>query len=329
MSMELLNGLQANLLSPPVLFFVLGIVAAVARSDLRFPEALYVSLTIYLLAAIGFKGGVAIAEAGLATVWLPTLAAGALCALIPLWSYPILPFVGRLKVVVAAAIAGHYGSVSAVTFIAATSFLQALGQSYEGHATAFLAAMEAPAIIVAILIAKTVLRGEDDATGTLGKVLHEALLGRSVFLLIGTMLAGFLCGERGMQAVSGLFTEPFQGVLALFLLELGVVAGRRLQDLREVGAFLAVFGIVMPLLHGAVGVLLGSAVGLSLGGTTLLAVLAASASYIAAPAAMRLSLPDANPTLYLSASLVITFPFNVTLGIPIYYAMARWWLGGG
>ncbi|REJ76902.1 MAG: sodium-dependent bicarbonate transport family permease [Acidobacteria bacterium] len=327
--MELLNGLQANLLSPPVLFFVLGIVAAVARSDLRFPEALYVSLTIYLLAAIGFKGGVAIAEAGLATVWLPTLAAVALGALIPLWSYPILRFVGRLKVVDAAAIAGHYGSVSAVTFIAATSFLQALGQSYEGHATAFLAAMEAPAIIVAILIAKTVLRGEDDATGTLGKVLHEALLGRSVFLLIGTMLAGFLCGERGMQAVSGLFTEPFQGVLALFLLELGVVAGRRLQDLREVGAFLAVFGIVMPLLHGAVGVLLGSAVGLSLGGTTLLAVLAASASYIAAPAAMRLSLPDANPTLYLSASLVITFPFNVTLGIPIYYAMARWWLGGG
>lgn len=329
MSSELLIGLQANLLSPPVVFFVLGALAAVARSDLRFPEALYVSLTIYLLAAIGFKGGVAIAEAGLGNVWLPTLGAVALGASIPLWAYPILRFVGRLAVADAAAIAGHYGSVSAVTFIAATSFLDALEQPYEGYAAAFLAAMEAPAIIVAILIAKAALRGRAGAPGGLGKVLHEALAGRSVFLLVGTLLAGFLCGQRGLQAVSGFFVTPFQGVLALFLLELGTVAGRRLRDLKDVGLFLAAFGIVMPMVHGALGILVGSAAGLSLGGTTLLAVLAASASYIAAPAAMRLSLPDANPTLYLSGALVITFPFNVTLGIPVYYAAARWWLGGG
>jgi hypothetical protein len=328
LSSELLGGLQANLLSPPVVFFVLGALAAVVRSDLRFPEALYVSLTIYLLAAIGFKGGVTIAEAGLRSVWFPALGTVALGALIPVWTYPILRFVGKLAVADAAAIAGHYGSVSAVTFIAATSFLDALAQPYEGYATAFLALMEAPAIIVAILLARAALRGDTGAPGGLGKVLHEALLGRSVFLLIGTLFAGFICGERGMQAVAGFFVTPFQGVLALFLLELGTVAGRRLRDLKDVGLFLAAFGVIVPLAHGALGILLGSALGLSLGGTTLLAVLAASASYIAAPAAMRLSLPDANPTLYLGAALVITFPFNVTLGIPIYYAAARWWLGG-
>lgn len=329
MSGELLHGLQANLLSPPVLFFALGLLAAVLRSDLKFPEALYVSLTIYLLCAIGFKGGVAMAEAGLAKVWLPTVAAMTLGALIPLWTYPVLRFAGMLPAVDAAAIAGHYGSVSAVTFIAATNFLKELALPYEGYATAFLAAMEAPAIIVGIVLGKLALGRQDAATGSgLGPVLHEALLGRSVFLLVGTLLAGFLCGKRGMEAVAGFLVTPFQGVLALFLLELGTVAGRRLGDLRKVGAFLVAFGIVMPLLHGTLGVVLGQVVGLSLGGTTLVAVLAASASYIAAPAAMRLSLPDANPTLYLTAALVITFPFNVTVGIPIYYAIAKWWLGG-
>jgi uncharacterized protein len=330
MSGELLHGLQANLLSPPVLFFALGLLAAVVRSDLKFPEALYVALTIYLLCAIGFKGGVAMAEAGLGKVWLPTLAALTLGALIPLWTYPVLRFAGRLPAVDAAAIAGHYGSVSAVTFVTATNFLKELALPYEGYASAFLAAMEAPAIIVGIMLGKLALRRQGVAAGGggFGPVLHEALLGRSVFLLVGTLLTGFLCGKRGMEAVSGFFVTPFQGVLALFLLELGTVAGRRLGDLRKVGAFLAVFGIVMPLIHGTLGVLLGHAVGLSLGGTTLLAVLAASASYIAAPAAMRLSLPEANPTLYLTAALVITFPFNVTVGIPIFYAIAKWWLGG-
>lgn len=332
MSSELIQGLQANLLSPPILFFALGLLAAVCRSDLKFPDALYVALTIYLLCAIGFKGGVAMVEAGLAQVWLPTLLAMILGGLIPLWTYPILRWVGRLPAVDAASIAGHYGSVSAVTFIATTNFLKELAVPYEGYATAFLAAMEAPAIIVGIMLGKLALRRQGVAGaavgGGLGPVLHEALLGRSVFLLVGTLLAGFLCGQRGLEAVSGFLVTPFQGVLALFLLELGTVAGRRLGDLRRVGLFLIAFGILLPLVHGTLGVLLGHAVGLSLGGMTLLAVLAASASYIAAPAAMRLSLPDANPTLSLTASLVITFPFNVTVGIPIYYAIAQWWIGG-
>lgn len=155
--------------------------------------------------------------------------------------------------------------------------------------------------------------------------LHEALLGRSVFLLLGSLLVGFVCGQRGMDATAGFFVTPFQGVLALFLLEMGMVAARRLGDLRKVGLFLVVFGVVMPMIHGVLGIMLGKAVGLSPGGAMLLAVLAASASYIAAPAAMRLSLPEANPTLYLTSALTITFPFNVTLGLPLYYEVARWW----
>ena len=332
MNADLFQSLQANLLSPPVLFFVLGLMAAIVRSDLKFPEALYVSLTIYLLCAIGFKGGVAIAEAGIAKVWLPTLSAMAIGALISLWSYPVLRYLGRLPIADAAAISGHYGSVSAVTFIAATNFLKELDVAYEGYAPAFLAVMEAPAIIVAILISRLALRQVNPAAPGIedgvADALHHALLGRSVFLLLGTLLAGFLCGQRGMDTVAGFLVTPFQGVLALFLLELGTVAGRRLGDLRKVGAFLVGFGILMPIIHGAFGVVVGDAVGLSLGGTTLFAVLAASASYIAAPAAMRLSLPEANPTLYLTCALVITFPFNVTLGIPIYYAIAIWWTGG-
>lgn len=331
MTSELWQGLHTNLLSPAVLFFVLGLLAAVVRSELKFPEALYVSMTIYLLCAIGFKGGVALSEAGISQVWLPAVAAMTLGALIPLWTYPLLRMVGRLPPADAAAIAGHYGSVSAVTFVAATNFLQTINQPFENYATAFLAVMEAPAIIVAILLGKLALRhnrtNPDKSDTPLQAVLHEALLGRSVFLLAGTLVVGYLCGQRGLHVLSGFLVTPFQGVLALFLLELGLVAGHRIGDLRKVGLFLMGFGLLMPLVHGAVGVVLGHAVGLSLGGATLLGVLASSASYIAAPAAMRLSLPEANPTLYLTSALVITFPFNVTLGIPIYFTLARWWFG--
>jgi hypothetical protein len=324
------DAIAANLLSPAALFFLLGILAAVVRSDLRFPEPLYIALTIYLLCAIGFKGGVAMSEAGLRAVWLPALAAIALGTLIPLASYPILRFAGRLSIADAAALAGHYGSVSAVTFTAALNFLKLVNQEYEPYAAAFLAVMEAPAIIVAILIGKLAMRraGSRSAGEPLGHAVREALFGRSVVLLIGSLAVGFLCGKRGMDAVSGFFVSPFQGILALFLLELGTVAGRRLGDLRRVGLFLLGYGIVMPVVHGVAGLLLGHWAGLGPGGATLMAVLAASASYIAAPAAMRLSLPEANPTLYLTSALAITFPFNITLGIPLYFALARRLFGG-
>jgi hypothetical protein len=327
--MTLLDAVQANLLSPAVLFFVLGVFAALVRSDLKFPEPLYAALTIYLLVAIGFKGGVAIAEAGLALVWLPAVAAMVLGALIPFWTYPVLRKVGRLAAVDAAAIAAHYGSVSAVTFIAATNYLQAVGQPYENYASAFLAVMEAPAILVGVVLGRLAAsRPPGSAPGPAGAslrtVVHEALCGRSVLLLVGALVVGALCGPKGMEKVGPFFVTPFQGVLALFLLEMGTVAGRRLGDLRKVGVFLLVFGIVTPLVNGALGVLLGQWTGLGLGGATLLGVLAASASYIAAPAAIRVSLPEANPTLYLTAALAITFPFNLTIGIPYCLALARW-----
>lgn len=323
-AMTFLDAVQANLLSPAVLFFVLGVFAAAMRSDLRFPEPLYAGLTIYLLVAIGFKGGVAIAEAGLARVWLPSLAAIALGALIPLWTYPVLRHAGRMAAVDAAAIAAHYGSVSAVTFIAATNYLTAVGQPYENYASAFLAVMESPAILIGVVLGRRAVAGGTGGTASLRAVVHEALCGRSVLLLVGALLIGGLCGARGMEKVGPFFVTPFQGVLALFLLEMGTVAGRRLGDLRKVGPFLLAFGVLTPLVNGALGVCLGRATGLELGGATLLGVLAASASYIAAPAAIRVSLPDANPTLYLTASLAITFPFNLTLGIPYCLAVARW-----
>ncbi len=329
MTSDLMQAIQANLFSPAVLFFLLGVFATLAKSDLKFPEPLYLGLTIYLLVAIGFKGGVAISRAGISVVWLPAMFAIVIGTLVPLWSYPLLRFVGRLPPVDAAAIAGHYGSVSAVTFIAATNFLKALNQPYEEFASAFLAVMESPAIIIGVVLGKlSIHRAGESLAATLKVALHEACLGRSVVLLVGALLIGFLSGERGYEATSGFFVAPFQGVLALFLLEMGLVAARRFQDLRKVGAFLVVFGVTMPILHGAIGVLLGQIAGLSLGGATLMGVLAASASYIAAPAAMRLSLPDANPTLYLTSSLAITFPFNIMIGLPIYFEFAKWLFGG-
>jgi uncharacterized protein len=326
--MELFESIRLNLASPAILFFVLGLIATAVKTDLRFPESLYLGMTIYLLVAIGFKGGVAVSVAGLGTVWLPALAAVVLGTVIPLWTYPVLRFGGKFPAVDAAAVAAHYGSVSAVTFIAATNYLTSINQPFEPYASAFVAVMESPAILVGVVLGKLALRRTGAPLNSVMRdAVREALLGRSVFLLVGSLLVGFVCGQRGLDATAGFFVTPFQGVLALFLLEMGMVAARRSGDLRKVGLFLVAFGVVMPLLHGAVGIMLGQLVGLSLGGAMLLGVLAASASYIAAPAAIRLSLPEANPTLYLTAALTITFPFNVTLGLPLYYEMARWWFG--
>ncbi len=323
--MDLLTAIQSNLLSPAILFFVLGIFAAVSKSDLKFPDALYTTLTIYLLVAIGFKGGVAVHQAGIGTVWLPALAAMALGALIPLWTYPILRKAGGFSIADAGAIAAHYGSVSAVTFIAATNFLKGIHQPYESYASAFLAVMESPAIIVGVMLGKGALGGKLSFTDAgMRHALRDAVLGKGVLLLVGSLIIGTLSGPNGMTMVEGFFVTPFQGVLALFLLEMGMVAGRRLGDLKKVGFFLVVFGITAPLVHGTVGVLLGTWVGLSAGGCTLLGVLASSASYIAAPAAVRLSLPEANPTYSLTAALAITFPFNITFGVPLYFQIAKY-----
>jgi hypothetical protein len=322
--MDLLTAIQSNLLSPAVLFFVLGVFAAVSKSDLKFPESLYTTLTIYLLIAIGFKGGVAIHEAGVGAVWLPALAAMALGGLIPLWTYPVLRKLGGFSIADAGAIAAHYGSVSAVTFIAATNFLKSIHEPFENYASTFLAVMESPAIIVGVMLGKGAFGGKFSLSDQgVRHALRDAVLGRGVLLLIGAMVIGALSGKNGMNSVEGFFVTPFQGVLALFLLEMGMVAGRRLGDLKKVGVFLLLFGLIAPVVHGAAGVLLGTWVGLSTGGAMLLGVLAASASYIAAPAAVRLSLPEANPTYSLTAALSITFPFNITVGVPFFFEIAK------
>ncbi|HYE29812.1 MAG TPA: sodium-dependent bicarbonate transport family permease [Methylomirabilota bacterium] len=317
--MELIEAVKINLLSPAILFFVIGMAAALLKSDLRFPEPLYVGLTIYLLAAIGFKGGVAVSNAGIGKVLIPALAAVALGIAIPIWCYFILRKLGKFTAIDSAAIGAHYGSVSVVTFIAAVSYLKEMKQDHEMFATALLAIMESPAIVVGIILGKLGMSARSGLKAVIKPALHEAVFGRSVFLLLGAMAAGYLSGERGAQTTAGLFVAPFQ--------EMGMVAARRFNELKKVGLFLIGFGVLMPLFNGACGVVAGKLVGLSLGGGMLMGVLAASASYIAAPAAIRLSLPEANPTLYLTSALAITFPFNITLGLPIYYEMALWWYG--
>jgi len=308
-------------MDPVVLFFLLGLIARIARSDLRLPEAMYDALAIYLLLAIGLKGGVQLAQQPLAAVLPQALAAIALGAAIPLLLYPLLRT--KLARPDAASIAAHYGSVSVVTFAVATSFLAARKIDAESHMPLLVALMEAPGIVVGIVLA----RAGGGQRISWGPLAHEVLFGKSVLLLLGGLAIGALVGPEGSRPIAPLFTDLFKGVLALFLLEMGLVAGGRIGDLRRAGPFLLAFGIGAPLALGALGALVGQAIGLSLGGTTLLATLAASASYIAAPTAMRIAVPEANPALSIGVALGITFPFNIFVGIPLYLQYARW-IGG-
>jgi hypothetical protein len=319
---SVLDALQANLLSPMVLAFALGALATLVKSDLKVPDALYDGLAIYLLLAIGLKGGVALSEASLREVAAPALVTLALGAAIPVWCYAILRRLGRFDRANAGAIAAHYGSVSAVTFIACLAFLQEIGQPYEGFVPALVALLEVPGIVMALLLAR---RGSEAHWGS---TLRELLTGKSVVLLGGGLAIGWVTGREGFAQVAPLFEGLFKGALVLFLLEMGLVAARRFRDLRRVGPFLIGFGLVMPVLHAALGVGLGTLAGLSVGGATVLGILAGSASYIAAPAAVRIALPEANPSLYLTASLAVTFPFNLAVGIPLAHAMARLLHGG-
>ncbi|MGB3427204.1 MAG: sodium-dependent bicarbonate transport family permease [Burkholderiaceae bacterium] len=314
------------MLDPVVLFFVLGVAAKLAKSDLRLPEALYEALAIYLLLAIGLKGGVELARQPALAVLPHAIAAIALGAIIPLLLFPVLRRLGRLSTADSASIAAHYGSVSVVTFAVASSVLLSAGIASEPHMPLLVALMEAPGIIVGIVLAR---RFAVDAGGTRnvvnwGVLAHEVLFGKSVVLLLGGLLIGFIAGPAGLKPVEPLFFGLFKGVLALFLLEMGLVAGGRIADLRRAGAFLVVFGLATPLALGVLGAVVGHLLGLSLGGTALLATLAASASYIAAPTAMRVAVPEANPALSIGVALGVTFPFNITLGIPIYLQIARW-----
>lgn len=326
--MDTLELVRLNLLSPMVLAFGLGIVAALIRSDLRIPDVVYATLSIYLLLAIGLKGGVALSETPLAALVWPAAATVLAGVAIPLWTYPVARRIGRWGVADAAALAAHYGSVSAVTFVACQAFLDRAGVPYEGFLPALVALLEVPAILVGLLLARRALERSNGQGAGWGKTLHEVLAGRSIVLLVGGLVIGAAAGAAGTQRVEAFFVDPFEGALTIFLLEMGLVTGRRLGALRSSGGFLLAFGTVAPIVHGTMGVALGLASGLSAGGATVFATLLASASYIAATAAVRLALPEANPGRYLTASLAVTFPFNLVIGIPTFAYLAQRWSGG-
>lgn len=315
-----------NLLSPIILSFALGLAAALGRSDLTIPEAIAKALSIYLLFAIGFKGGVGVAAHGVDATLVASLLTGvALSALLPFIAYAMLRVMTSLDQLNAAAVAAHYGSISIVTFVAGTSVLESNGILYEGYMVAVAAAMEAPAILSALWL---VSRGSG-ARKMDSDLWREILLNGSIVLLVGSFAIGWITGEEGLAEIESFVVAPFKGVLCLFLLDMGLVAGRGLRSgSRVIRPAMIAFGVIMPLIGSLLGLAAGQVLGLSTGGVVLLMCLSASASYIAVPAAMRVALPEANPSIYLTLSLGVTFPFNLTLGLPLYVALASAVTGG-
>jgi len=306
-----------NLASPAVLAFVLGAVAVRLKSDLRFPESITSLLSTYLLLAIGLKGGLRLRDASLDDLVMPIIATVALGIITPTVSFFVARKFLRFTTTDAAAIAAHYGSVSAVTFTAAETFARSAGTLGEEYLAALVALLEVPGIIVALVIASRALGGK-----SMKSAVHEVVTGRSIVLLIGGVAIGLIVNGDSAAVVEPLFVGLFPGVLVLFLLDLGVLAGERLERIRAAGWRLIVYAIALPVLFGVFGALAGTWVGLSVGGVTVLATMAASASYIAAPAAVRVGLPDADQGLVLGAALGVTFPFNLVLGIPLYAELA-------
>ncbi len=321
MSLELA---MATLLSPVVLFFVLGLAAALARSDMSIPEAFAKGIAIYLMMAIGLKGGFAMAETGLDARVAATMLAGVLLSFtLPVLAYFLLRATSGLDRVDAAAASAHYGSISIVTFVAAIEVLELAGLETSGHLVAVAALMEAPAIVTALLLAGRG-SGDDVAGARRGELLREVALNASVVVLLGALAIGWASGERGREQVGAFFLTPLQGVLCLFLLDMGLAAGRGLREgWRALEPAVLAFGLYMPLVGASFAAGVAWLIGLSPGDTTLLTTLAASASYIAVPAAMRLALPQARPSIYLTLTLGVTFPFNLTIGIPLYVLVGQ------
>ena len=319
-----------NLLSPPVLFFFLGVIAVLVGSDLEIPAPLPKLFSLYLLLAIGFKGGLELQHSGLGGQVLPTIAAAvAMSLVVPVYSFLLLKL--RFDGFNAAAIAATYGSISAVTFITAEGFLETQKLPFDGFMVAALALMESPAIIVGLLLVKLASpqRRPDAKEMRWQELLREAFLNSSVLLLVGSLVIGLLVAAYSPASVAKMlpFSEQmFYGALSFFLLDMGIVAAQRIRDLREAGAFLVGFSILMPLFNSLVGVLISKGLGLEPGNALLFVVLCASASYIAVPAAMRMTVPEANPSLYISMALGVTFPFNIIVGIPLYMTLVNTFL---
>ncbi|MER3417032.1 MAG: sodium-dependent bicarbonate transport family permease [Gemmataceae bacterium] len=325
--MDLLSTYAQSLLSPFTLFFLVGVLAGALKSSLTIPETVSKSIALYLMIAIGYRGGAELSHNGFdGSIVAACVMAVALGAALPVVAYALLRGTTRLDAVTAAAVSAHYGSVSAVTFATAMAMLNRQGEPFEPYVVALMAVMEAPAILTGLALAR---RKEGEARPASSQdslvktVVHEVLLHGSVFLLLGSFAVGWITGSRGFEEVKDVFVKPFNGILCVFLLEIGLLVAQRLSDLRAMSLSVVAFGIYMPFIGACFGLATAFILGLSVGGATLLAVLCASASYIVVPAVMRDALPEASPAIYMTLVLGITFPFNIIVGIPVYHSAAR------
>lgn len=312
------------MLDPVILFFILGAIGGLSKSDLRIPESFYEVLSIYLLLSIGIKGGIELSHSNLSTVVAPAIGTILLGGIITVIAYLILDYVLDFKKKNAIAIATHYGSVSAVTFAVVLSYLENLGVKYEEFMTVLLVLLETPAIIVGVFMARVLGNQEAGKKFKKRQVFHEVFVSKSILLMLGGLGIGIYIGYSENTQLNTFFLGLFKGFLAIFMLQMGIVASSRIADLKQAGLQLIIFGVTMPLISAMLGIFTAWICGLGMGGATILATLAASASYIAAPAAVKIAIPEANLTYCLTASLGITFPFNIIFGIPLYYSVINW-----
>ena len=347
--MDILQLIQSNLLTPIILFFLFGIIAARIKSDLKIPEAISEFLPIYLLAAIGLHGGIEMRNTGFENMLIPMLVAIGLSLLFTLNHYQILRRLGKFNIFDSYALASTYGAVGAVTFSVGLSFLKNQGVSSEGYLAAILAVLEPVAFILAIFLTNMAVAKQirakkqsfttDDTSDIdvglqgnktkLSQVLHESVTGKAIVILLGSIVIGYIIGEDGFSSIQIVFDEMFTGAIVIFMIEMGIIAGQRLGDIKKVGVFLIAFSIIMPTFNGIIGVLVATVMGLSLGGAVMFGLLLASASFIAAPAVLRHAIPQANPSLYITSALGITFPYNIIVLLPIMFAVSTLVHGDG
>lgn len=340
--MDILQLIQSNLLTPIILFFLFGIIAARIKSDLKIPEAISEFLPIYLLAAIGLHGGIEMRNTGFENMLIPMLVAIGLSLLMTLNHYQILRRLGKFNIFDSYALASTYGAVGAVTFSVGLSFLKNQGVTSEGYLAAVLAILEPVAFIMAIFltnmaVSKQIRRkkesvSKDDTSNLdmgiqetktkLSQILHDSITGKAIVILLGSIVIGYIIGEEGFSSIRIVFDEMFTGAIVIFMIEMGIIAGQRLDDIKKVGLFLTAFAIIMPTFNGIIGVLVATVMGLSLGGSVMFGLLLASASFIAAPAVLRHSIPQANPSLYITSALGITFPYNIIILLPIMFTIS-------
>tara|TARA_Y100001954_G_C15798613_1_gene598886 strand:+ start:1371 stop:2447 length:1077 start_codon:yes stop_codon:yes gene_type:complete len=340
--MDILQLIQSNLLTPIVLFFLFGIIAARIKSDLKMPEAISEFLPIYLLAAIGLHGGIEMRKTGFEEMLIPMLVAIGLSLLFTLNHYQILRRLGKFNIFDSYALASTYGAVGAVTFSVGLSFLKNQGVSSEGYLAAILAVLEPVAFILAIFLTNMAVSkqirtkkqsisddeeldiGMKQTSTKLSQVLKESITGKAIVILLGSIVIGYIIGKEGFEPISIVFDELFTGAIVIFMIEMGIIAGQRLEDIKKVGIFLTAFSVIIPTINGIIGVLVSTALGLSLGGAVMFGLLLASASFIAAPAVLRHAIPQANPSLYITSALGITFPYNIIVLLPIMFTISTW-----